>query len=90
VGVCACVRACARAYRTSAVFSDPDVEVHLLRMITYGTQMPISQRTRCMKLNEMAGKLNMSLGRAHRGLLTTNWIGEVYVTLGATGTQRGS
>ena len=52
--------------------------------------MPISDRTRRMKLKEIAGKLNMSLGRAHTGLLTTNWIGEVSITLGATGTHRGS
>jgi hypothetical protein len=59
-------------------------------MITYDLKMPISERTRCMKLAEIAGKLNMSLGRAHNGLLTTNWMGEVTDTLRATGTHRGS
>lgn len=52
--------------------------------------MPISKRTRCMKLNEIAGKLNMSLGSAHTGLLTINWTGQVLVTFGATGTHRRS
>jgi len=52
--------------------------------------MPTSERTRCIKLNEIAGKPNMSLRRAHTGFFTTSWIGEMSVTLGATGTHRGS
>jgi hypothetical protein len=59
-------------------------------MTTYDLQMPISERTRCMKLNDIVGKLNMSLSSAHTGLLTINWIGEVFVTFGATGTHKRS
>jgi hypothetical protein len=59
-------------------------------MTTYDLLMSISERTRCMKLTEIAGKLNMSLGRGHTGLFTTNWIGEVAVTFGVTETQRES
>jgi hypothetical protein len=82
--VCVCVCVCV-SRRTSAALSGPDAESHLLRMTTYDLQMPTSETTRCMK-NETAGKLNMSLGNAHTGLLTTNWIGEVFVTHGTTGT----
>jgi hypothetical protein len=59
-------------------------------MITYDPQTPISERTICMKLNKIAGKLNMSLDRQHTGLLTTHWIREMFVTLGATETLTGS
>jgi hypothetical protein len=59
-------------------------------MTTYYLQMPISERTRCMKQTEIVGKLNMSLGRRYTGFLTANWIGEVAVAFGVTGTQRGS
>jgi len=72
--VCVCVCVCVCVYRTSAVLSDPNAEVHLLRMTTYDLLMPISERTRCMKLTEIAGKLNITLGRGHTGLHTTNWI----------------
>ena len=84
--VCACVRA--RAHTERPLYSETQTSKHTYcGWTTYDLQMPISEGKRCMNLTEIAGKLNMSLGRAHTGLLKTIWIGEVTVTLGATGTH---